>query len=485
VIPLLVPLLCLVPLGCEPLDPGSASLPRPRAPAPLAGRGPAGALPTRAPATAPRASADEVEEIHGRAVAHYERGEYREALDLFERALALAPEEPAIRVSLGRTLVALAAQLLEGSEGADSRILDRASSLLRRALLHWEGDAATYELIALCALRQERLDEAERALATAVERDPTAARAWRLLGVVRDRRGRTAEAIEALERAMELRPEDAETARRLRRLRSDREITATGRPLESARFRVFVPSAISLEGARGVVDRLEATSAELERRWGSEPPRGVEVILYPPGEFSLRTGFAEEAGGAFDGRIRIAFPDELAAGGLTLEQVIRHETAHLLLHRLPGSLPRWLDEGLAQLADGGERGDWLERFRAQGGGAAEIGLAARERALERDRAESWAGLYLHSYLFLRDLEERHGRFRLDLVVRRLARGDGIDAAFVEVYGSSPAELDRGWRRGLRAGEAGGSSGSGAGPGPAPGAPPAPERGLKGGGGGTR
>ncbi len=398
---------------------------------------------------------DRVTELHQKAVAHYERAEYREALKLFEEALALAPEEPAIRISLGRTCVALAAGLIEGAGATDPRACEQATALLRRALLHWEGDAATHELVALCALRQHRLAEAENALEAAVARDASASRAWSLLGVVRDRRGRTADAIVALERAAELSPEDDGVQRRLRRLRHDQETITEGRPFESARFRVYVPSAIPLADARQVIEQLEAVSQELERRWGGEAPQAVEVILYPPGEFSRRTGFAEEVGGAFDGRIRIAFPAELAAGGLSLVQVIRHETAHLFLHRLPGPLPRWFDEGLAQLFDGGDRAGWADRFRAGGGSGAEVGLEQRELEIERLRPESWAGLYLHSYLFLHHLEAEHGRFRLDLAVRRIARGGGVESAFFDVYGSPPVGLDRAWRRSLRAEEAGG------------------------------
>lgn len=419
------------------------------------------------------AAPDRVSELHRRAVAHYERGEYQEALPLFREALGLAPDEPAIRVSLGRTHVAIAARMLEESGPHDPRALEHASQQLRQALLHWEGDAATHELIAFCALRQGRLEPAESALETAVERDPRAARAWNLLGVVRDRRGRLGPAIDALERALALRPGDAGIERRLRRLRFDRETIENGRPVASARFRVFVPPSIPVERARAVLARLDATSEELEKRWGGDAPENVEAILYPPGEFSRRTGFAEEVGGAFDGRIRIAFPEELNEGGLALDQVIRHETAHLFLHRLPGPLPRWLDEGLAQWVDGGARDDWRERFLAAGGAGAESGLEAREAAVASDGPGTitpahWAALYLHSYLLLRHLEETHGRFRVDLIVRRLARGGGVEATFTEVLGETPVVLDRAWRRSLREARSGEDEADGEGDAPADG-----------------
>ncbi len=394
---------------------------------------------------------EEAVRLHREAVGLYERKEYRRALKKFEEALALAPGEKAIRVSLGRSCVAVASQLLDSAGNTDSRELAHAASLLQKALLHWEGDAATHELIAMCAIRRDRLDEAERALTKAVEFDRDSARAWTLLGVIRDRRGKISMAIEALQRALEIRPSDPELLRRLRRLEHDRLTISEGRPLESSRFRVYVPNSLPLASGRSVLEQLTKVSEELERRWGGTPPSRAEVILYPPGEFSRRTGFAEEVGGAFDGRIRIAFPTELEEGGLSLEQVIRHEAAHLFLHRFSVTLPRWLDEGLAQLVDGGDRSPWPPQFLERGGAAAAIGLRERERSVEEEKPQSWAGLYLHSYLFLRHLEELHGQFRLDLTIRRIARGESVGSAFQAVYGETPEQLDRQWRSELRGG----------------------------------
>ena len=404
--------------------------------------------PTASFAGAP-APSDELEKTHSEAVRLYEAGEYRRALEKFEAALKLAPREKTIRVNLGRSCVALASQIMESTTGDDPRELEHAAQLLQRALLHWEGDAQTHELIALCALRRRRLPEAERALATALERDASSGRTWNLLGVVRDQQGKIGPAIEALEEAYRRAPSDAAIEKRLRRLKHDRTTIAEGRPLMSARFRVFVPPEISVTEGRKVLDLLEETAATLERRWGGETPSGVEVILYPPGEFSRRTGLSEEVGGAFDGRIRVAFPTELTAGGLTLDQVIRHETAHLYLHRFSTSIPRWLDEGLAQLVDGGDRTQWATRFLEGGGSAPELGLRQRERGVGIRGGAEWAGLYLHSYLFLKHLEEVHGRFRLDLAVRRIARGTPPEKAFEEVYGKGPILLDRAWRASLR------------------------------------
>ena len=411
-------------------------------------------LPGANASTLAAASTDEVGEIHAAGVALYEQGEYRRALAKFEEALRLSPGEQVIRVNLGRTCVALASKILDDPRTANARALEHAGQLLQKALLHWEGDATTHELVALCALRRNRLAEAERALEEAVARAPDSARAWRQLGIVRDKRGKLAEAIAALERATAIDPTDSALAVRLRRLRHDRATITEGRPIGSARFRVFVPPEITLDHAREVLALLDATSEELERRWGGEPPQRVEVILYPPGEFSRRTGFAEEVGGAFDGRIRIAFPSELDAGGLDLEQVIRHETAHLILHGLPIPLPRWLDEGLAQWVDGGDRDHWAKGFVDQGGASGAVGLGERERSVDGSRGEisanAWAGLYQHSYLFLGHLVEKHGGFRLDLTVRRIRRGTAVEKAFEEVYGGTPVELDRAWRAALRA-----------------------------------
>ncbi|MCA8961121.1 MAG: hypothetical protein KDC38_11440, partial [Planctomycetes bacterium] len=184
-------------------------------------------------------------------------------------------------------------------------------------------------------------------------------------------------------------------------------------------------------------------------RWGVRISEPVAVICYPPGEFARRTGLHEEVGGAFDGRIRIAFPDELREGGLELSRVVRHEAIHLLLHRIGSQPPpRWLDEGLAQLYDGEDREPWRGRFRELLAAQPNVAVDEREGFDKSRDLTNWAALYLHSYFFCRHLLDTGHDFRLDMMLREVTQGRTWTEAFAAVYGASVREIDQKWRRAL-------------------------------------
>ncbi|MEE8143646.1 MAG: tetratricopeptide repeat protein, partial [Planctomycetota bacterium] len=393
---------------------------------------------------------DRVTALNEEGVQLYQKGEYPQALQLFQEALKLEPEAKEIRTNIGKTFAALAAKVLEGNDprSVERRSVRSALENLRLSLIYWQGDATTYHITGLCHFILGELPAAESALVRAVKLNAGSFPSWRLLGVVREQRQKLPEAIEAFQHARALVPGDPWLRQRLRRLRFDEQALHDFPVLESHRFRI----SYSPQLARGLVEAIqktfEATAEALERRWGLSPTRGVVVICYPPGEFNTRTGLHEEVGGAFDGKIRIAFPQELEKGGLGLDQVVRHETVHLLLHRLGNDPPRWVDEGLAQLLDGDPREGWRETFLRGVQAAPHLGLLDRNRRFREDQPKSWAPLYQHSFWFFRHLAETHRNFRIDMMVRKAAGGMSWSRAFKAVYGASAEALDRGWRRTL-------------------------------------
>ena len=102
-----------------------------------------------------------------------------------------------------------------------------------------------------------------------------------------------------------------------------------------------------------VLDILEDAYRDIGQRLGYFPQRPIIVVLHNKTTFQGATGSPAWADGLFDpvlGRIQIP-----TQGALTdrpwLTRVVRHEFVHALLHeRLgleAGSLPTWLNEGLA------------------------------------------------------------------------------------------------------------------------------------------
>ena len=77
------------------------------------------------------------------------------------------------------------------------------------------------------------------------------------------------------------------------------------------------------------------------------PTKPIAVVLYTNEQFRDITRSPAWAAGAFDGTIRIPMRGALA-NPAELDRVLAHEYTHALVHELAaGSVPAWLDEGLA------------------------------------------------------------------------------------------------------------------------------------------
>ncbi|MFN0059231.1 MAG: tetratricopeptide repeat protein [Planctomycetota bacterium] len=392
---------------------------------------------------------DRVAKLNAQGIARFEQGQFVEAQELFRQALAIEPTATEIRTNLGKTFAALGAQILAEAATTGSATGSRkALESLQQALLYWQGDAETFHAIGWCHLHLVEFDAARRALERAIAFVDSEAKSWRLLSSTLERLNNLDGAIDICKRGLARFVGDQYLADRLHRLLLDQRALREFLSVEVGHFRLFHPPELPRERAVALLHTLTNVTEDLARRWAVKVPPGKTVICYPPGEFNSRTGLHEEVAGAYDGRIRIAFPTELEAGGLKTEQVIRHEAVHLMLH-LRGELPpRWLDEGLAQNWDGESRADWEAKWTDLLKQSPGVSLEARERSLGTNRNESarqLAALYLHSYFFVRHLLAIGGEYRMDMVIREVGRGVGWEAALKSVYGKSSGDLEADWR----------------------------------------
>ena len=112
-----------------------------------------------------------------------------------------------------------------------------------------------------------------------------------------------------------------------------------------------------VRGYQEVLDRAEDAYADLRDFFGFDPvfesKQRMRVILYRRDTFSEVTGLASWAGGAFDGSVRLPVTD-LTAELPQMSLLLRHELTHAFIDAAPthGTVPGWLNEGLAQLLSG-------------------------------------------------------------------------------------------------------------------------------------
>jgi hypothetical protein len=122
-------------------------------------------------------------------------------------------------------------------------------------------------------------------------------------------------------------------------------------------------------------------------------------------------------------------------------RVLVHELTHAVVHsKTRGNCPRWLHEGLAQLAEG----------RTLGAGDREgVKRLLRERDPEFWEAGGFS--YPAALSLTLDLEARRGFDALVDLLERLGEGKSLDASLEESFGESYAQLCRRWAERVRAG----------------------------------
>ena len=130
------------------------------------------------------------------------------------------------------------------------------------------------------------------------------------------------------------------------------------------------------------------------------------------------------------------YPDE------TLEDVLRHEVAHVLIWRAAGErpVPRWFDEGVAMEVERLRR--WQDQtqlfYQLVTGG--ETDLEGLDRLFtggqsNQTRAYALAGAFVH------DLLQQHGSGSVKNILRRLRGGVDFETAFAAAIGSSPSHAE--------------------------------------------
>ncbi len=322
-----------------------------------------------------------------RARAYAAAGDSAAAADSYERALDLVPDLLPALAELG---------FLHLRSGDD----DRALLLADEGLLHHPGNGWLLEL----------------------------------RGEVYYGDGRLADALPEFEAALAARDGDAALARRVEKVRRELAAEGTHDRSMSAHFTLSFDGERDEAAGELISTALERAYDELVRELRAFPPRPIPVVLYTREEFHDTTRTGTEVAGLFDGKIR------LPAGGVSrltpaLERVLRHELVHALIAaKGPGSVPRWLHEGLAQLLEPRDPDSAAETVRT---------LFAGEGVPSIDPFS-----YPTALSFVGYLDRQYGRTRLLWLVDLLAAGAEEEDACSEAYGSRCAELVSAWARTL-------------------------------------
>ncbi len=263
-------------------------------------------------------------------------------------------------------------------------------------------------------------------------RHPSSADLLEVLGVLRDREERVDDALASWREAYRLVPSDR---LKERIVKAERELTA-GRDYAysaAAHFTLRYDGALDQDLVAQLTDFLEDRFRELTSTYRHAPSQSITVLLYPQQEFHDVTQAGSEIAGLYDGKIRVPM------GGLKrldpdAQRVLTHELTHAIVaSKTRGNCPRWLQEGLAQMAEPRtlRRSD----------------VAALGKTVRADSAATWpdqAFSYPSALSFTRFLEARRGFELLVVLLGRLGDGETTDTALAALYSAPFAELAAEW-----------------------------------------
>jgi hypothetical protein len=132
--------------------------------------------------------------------------------------------------------------------------------------------------------------------------------------------------------------------------------------------------------------------------------------------------------------------------------ILKHELCHLLLHRSIHSLPRWLDEGVAQWASGGFAELFSEKRESYLSWAAISGGLISLNAMDNSFPQDEQGLVL-AYEESRSLVDyivfRYGENGITNILTALKNGKSTKDAVMISLGTPLPELEKDWRQSIR------------------------------------
>ncbi len=211
--------------------------------------------------------------------------------------------------------------------------------------------------------------------------------------------------------------------------------------------------------ARGLAHDMPQWWSEVEMSLATDLDDTLDIYFMDhAGRVSESTGMPRWVAGVAhgsSGEIMIARhgPD---GAPTNLEQLLKHEMAHVALHRATGGaeVPRWFHEGVAEATEGGVSLGRSQELAGMIFGPGVPDFSELEALFYGDRhrvASAYAASrdfvnFLREYRRPDQLGEDTGN--LEQLLTEMKLGHTFEASFIRVYGKGLAELGVAWRQGL-------------------------------------
>ena len=344
------------------------------------------------------------------------------------------PEEPRLSEFVAKAYLILALR-----QFGERRFRETLASVVKAE----EWGASRQDVARISARTYLELQDLERAFqwAQAALAFGPDADMYSVLGNVYYLREELDKAIQAWEQSLALR-EDGTVRAALERARREAEVEEDYDRQRLAHFIVKYEGETMEETGRLVLGALERSYGFLKSRLDFEPKEPTVVILYARRDYN-ELGGPDWSAGLFDGKVRVPVRG-LVSLDQNVESTLRHELTHAFLYAQAGqSVPRWLQEGMAEYSEGTD--------------ASQFGKMLAER-IEQDGnfayclvgARCDVRLYYPAATSVVDyIIQNRGMGGIKDLLTLLGQGHDIDAALTQVMGRDELGLMNDWQHFVR------------------------------------
>ena len=169
------------------------------------------------------------------------------------------------------------------------------------------------------------------------------------------------------------------------------------------------------------------------------------VILYSNEDFVNILNVPPWAAAVYDGKIRIPF-QYTSLNIDELEEVIRHELIHAILHRIAGNnVPAWLHEGIAQYKDGADNTEVRNTLRDAVVNNLMIPINHLKSGFVNFKDNTKVRIaYAESLGFVEYLVSNYGFYTILDILNNFNDYSNLDELFTSVYNLNLDQLENSW-----------------------------------------
>jgi tetratricopeptide (TPR) repeat protein len=376
--------------------------------------------------------------LNNEGVSMMDQGRYEEAARLFQQALDRIPDEAVIVQNLER------AWIQQGYQKMENKNYEEAILAFEEAVKVLDQVPEVYKLMGIAALNLSDAADAEQYFKTYLTRVAQDPEVERMLGELLYKQNRLEEGISYLKSYLAANPDDEKVRELLAKAGRESAAEEGFATQQGDHFDVRYDGPENIEAGYLVSGLLDEAYQRIGAELNYYPSERLTAILYSDDDFRTVTQSPDWTKGVYDGKIRIPI------GGLKeksrqLERVISHEYTHAVLHDMTGgSLPTWLNEGLAQYFEGAPLPDHERNARYILQNRDFIPLRDLEGSFLDMGGETASLAYTESLTVVDCIIQEHGFYAIQKILNDLANGEDLESALTADVGTDYAGLQEEW-----------------------------------------